>query len=101
MTRPFGDGIVVAGDAARQADALTGGGITNAMLAGELAGLAAALACETKDRSVTGLSRYGRAFEQEIGRPLARNFRLKERYGAAARVSDDFVKVFALAAAGK
>lgn len=101
MATPFTDGLVVAGDAARQVDALTGGGITNAMLAGELAGLAAARACETGDRSAASLARYGAAFQQEIGRQLARNYRLKERYGPVARVSDAFLKVFALAAAGK
>ncbi len=100
LARPFSDGLIVAGDAARQVDALTGGGITNAMLAGELAGRTAVRACQEKDVLATRLSDYGQALEGEMGRRLARNYRLKERYGAAARVSDDFLKVFALAAAG-
>jgi digeranylgeranylglycerophospholipid reductase len=92
--------MLIVGDAARQVDPLTGGGIINAMTAGELAGKVAADACARGDTSAAGLSAYAALCHSAMGRRLERNYRLKEKYGKAARVGDDFLKIFALAAAG-
>jgi digeranylgeranylglycerophospholipid reductase len=94
------DGLVVVGDAARQVDPLTGGGITNAMTAGQIAGEVAAEALAIGDTSVTGLAAYPGRFQAALGRRLQRNYRFKDKYGASARLSDEFLKVFGLAAAG-
>jgi digeranylgeranylglycerophospholipid reductase len=79
---------------------LTGGGIINAMTAGEFAGKVAAEACAQGDPSAAGLSSYAALCHSAMGRRLERNYRLKEKYGTAARLSVGFLKVFALAAAG-
>ena len=100
VRRLVSDGLLVVGDAARQVDPLTGGGITNAMTAGQIAGQVAAQAIAAGDTSTAGLSAYPERFQAVLGRRLERNYRLKEKYGAAARLGDDFLKVFALAAAG-
>lgn len=97
---PFSDGLLIVGDAARQVDPLTGGGILNAMTAGEIAGKVAAEACARGDTSAAALAPYAAQCHATMGRRLERNYRLKEKYGTAARLSDDFLKIFALAAAG-
>jgi len=93
------DGLLVVGDAAHQVDPLTGGGITNAMTAGDIAGQVAAQACLIGDTSTTGLAAYPARFHAILGRRLERNYRLKEKY-AANRTGQDFLKIFALAVAG-
>jgi digeranylgeranylglycerophospholipid reductase len=100
LGRLVSDGLMVVGDAAHQVDPLTGGGITNAMTAGEIAGKVAAQACRHSDASAANLEGYAEQARAVLGRRLERNYRLKEKYGMAARVSEDFLKVFALAAAG-
>jgi len=52
------DGIILVGDAARQADPLTGGGILNAIEAGRIAGEVVAEAFERKDFSKDSLREY-------------------------------------------
>ncbi|MHC1579841.1 MAG: NAD(P)/FAD-dependent oxidoreductase [Candidatus Alkanophagales archaeon] len=52
------DGIILVGDAARQTDPLTGGGILNAMEAGKIAGEVAAEAFKRKDFSEASLREY-------------------------------------------
>jgi digeranylgeranylglycerophospholipid reductase len=96
-----GDGLMIVGDAARQVDPLTGGGIINAMSAGRLAGRAAAHALAAGDLSARGLAAYQEQVEQALGRPLARNYRLRDRFPPARRASRDFVRLFAVAAGGK
>jgi flavin-dependent dehydrogenase len=70
------------------------------MTAGEYAGKTAAEACSRGDTSGAGLPSYAALCHAAMGRRLERNYRLKEKYGAAARLSEDFLKIFALAAAG-
>jgi digeranylgeranylglycerophospholipid reductase len=95
------DGLMLAGDAARQADPLTGGGIANAMLAGELAAKVAARAVERGDTSKSLLGEYERLWLESRGRQLERNFRLKRRFSPAERCSSSFVRAFAVASVGK
>ncbi|HJX38607.1 MAG TPA: geranylgeranyl reductase family protein [Anaerolineae bacterium] len=95
------DGLMLVGDAARQADPLTGGGIANAMLAGQLAAQAAAHALEQGDTSETLLGEYERRWREGRGRQMERHYRLKEHFSAADRCSTSFVRAFAVATVGK
>ncbi|TKJ41125.1 hypothetical protein CEE37_05505 [candidate division LCP-89 bacterium B3_LCP] len=81
-TKPFkkvhGDGILLAGDAAGQASPLTGGGITNAIAAGKLAG---EIACESlKNGSYLekNLAVYTKKWEDQWGGEHRRLYRIKE-----------------------
>jgi digeranylgeranylglycerophospholipid reductase len=92
------DGCMLVGDAARQVDPLTGGGITNAMTAGQHAAEVAAQAIEEGDTSAGKLIEYEERWASTLGRKMARNYRLKERFGPAQRASRNFVRLFAVAA---
>jgi digeranylgeranylglycerophospholipid reductase len=72
------DGMMLVGDAARQTDPLTGGGILNAMEAGIIAGEVAARALAAGDVSRAGLKEYEDRWRATIGRHIARSFEYKE-----------------------
>ena len=95
------DGLILAGDAARQADPLTGGGIANAMIAGRLAAEICAQAVEQGDTSATALQEYERRWAESRGGKMQRSHRLKTRFSAADRSSHGFQRAFAVALAGK
>jgi digeranylgeranylglycerophospholipid reductase len=95
------DGLMVVGDAARQVDPLTGGGIIHAMTAGRLAAQVAAEALAAGDTSAHGLAAYQEQAARTMGRRLARNYRLRERFPPGERASRDFVRLFAVAAGAK
>ncbi|MEW5720683.1 MAG: geranylgeranyl reductase family protein, partial [Chloroflexota bacterium] len=65
--RIVGDGIMLIGDAARQVDPLTGGGIINAMIAGRIAAQVARDAIAARDVSASFLSRYADAWRKARG----------------------------------
>jgi digeranylgeranylglycerophospholipid reductase len=92
------DGLMVIGDAARQVDPLTGGGIASGMEAGRLAARVAIDALQKGDVSAGALGAYETAWQGGLGRRLARNYRLKEKYGPDRRA---FARLFMVAAAGK
>jgi len=94
------DGFMLVGDAARQVDPLTGGGIINAMTAGRLAASVAVKAIAAKDVSAEYLARYESLCEQYIGRKNQRNYRLRAKFSSARRTDARFVRAFALAASG-
>ena len=95
------DGLILAGDAARQADPMTGGGIANAMVAGRLAAEVSAKAVEEGDTSATALREYERRWAESRGRKMQRNYRLRTRFSAADRSSHAFQRAFAVSLAGK
>jgi digeranylgeranylglycerophospholipid reductase len=95
------DGLMLVGDAARQVDPLTGGGIMHAMVAGRLAAQVAAEALAADDTSVRGLAAYQERIERAMGRRLARNYRLRQRFPPGQRANRNFVRLFAVAAGGK
>jgi len=95
------NGLMLIGDAARQADPLTGGGIANAMVAGRLAAEVAAEAVDARDTSRGFLREYQRRWREARGRKMERNYRLKERFSAPERTSRAFLRAFAVAAVGK
>lgn len=94
------DGLMLVGDAARQVDPLTGGGIINAMTAGQLAAQVAAEAIAAEDTSAEVLGCYEEAWRQGTGRKMARNYRLRERFPPGQRADERFVRAFALAVGG-
>lgn len=96
-----GDGLMLIGDAARQADPLTGGGIANAMHAGRLAAEVAVEAVHRADNSKGFLEEYQRRWRQGRGRKMERNHRLKQRFSAAQRAAPSFLRAFAVSAVGK
>ncbi|MBC7251807.1 MAG: geranylgeranyl reductase family protein [Anaerolineae bacterium] len=95
------DGLMLVGDAARQVDPITGGGIATAMAAGRLAAQVAAECIAAGDVSAAALQDYEKRWHADWGRRLARRYRLKERFPPEARTSREFVRVFAVAVGSK
>jgi digeranylgeranylglycerophospholipid reductase len=91
------DGLLVVGDAARQVDPLTGGGIINAMMAGELAAEVAVEAIAAGDVSAQFLKKYQDRWDQSRGRKLERNYRLRRKFKPQERADSRFVRAFAMA----
>ncbi len=78
------DRVMLVGDAAHQADPLTGGGIKNAVVAGKIAAEVAAEAIEAGDCSRKFLEKYDQRWKKELN--LERSWRLKE---ALLEMDDD------------
>ncbi len=95
------DGLMLAGDAARQVDPLTGGGILNAMTAGRLAAQVASDALAVGDVTAQGLVGYQEQASRLLGQRLARSYHLRQRFAPEQRASRRFVRLFAVAAGGK
>jgi len=64
------DNVLIVGDAARQVNALTGGGIDSAMRAGNIAGEVAAKAVAEGDTSEKRLNEYDKRWREAIGKRL-------------------------------
>jgi digeranylgeranylglycerophospholipid reductase len=71
-------GLVLAGDAGRVSDPITGGGIYNGMVSGRIAGNVIADAVKANDVSAKKLQRYDREVREALGKMLDRNYRAKE-----------------------
>ncbi len=91
------DNVVLVGDAARQVDPLTGGGIYNAMRCGALAGEVILEALAEGDLSKESLSRYEERWRATIGQKLLRSQRVKE---ALEKLSDEDLDKIAKAMQG-
>ncbi|MEM2933449.1 MAG: NAD(P)/FAD-dependent oxidoreductase [Methanocellales archaeon] len=78
IKRAIANGLIIAGDAARQADPITGGGIVNAMYAGKIAGEVAARAVEEENYSSEVLREYEDRWRASLGKELARHYKVKE-----------------------
>jgi digeranylgeranylglycerophospholipid reductase len=73
------DGLMLAGDAARVVDPLTGGGIYNAMYTGDLAAKVAAECLAKGDCSKKALMAYDKAWRaSKMGKTIERNYKVKE-----------------------
>ncbi len=94
------NGLMVVGDAARQVDPLTGGGIINAMTAGRLAAEVAAEAIVSGDTSCEFLSKYTKRWDDSLGRKMKRNYRLRMKFPPGERTNERFMRAFALAVGG-
>ncbi len=75
---PVGDNIALVGDAAHQANPITGGGIIDGMKAGRIAGRVVAEAIANGDWSEGGLASYPTEWRESIGRIHRRFYRIKE-----------------------
>jgi len=73
-----GNGWMLVGDAARQANPLTGGGIVNAMIAGRIAGRVAAEAVLAGDVSSKRLSPYPKEWHTLEGKNNERSYKIKK-----------------------
>jgi digeranylgeranylglycerophospholipid reductase len=72
-------GLLIAGDAARVVDPLTGGGIYNAMYTGRLAAEVAADCIGRGDTSKKALMAYDKAWRSsKMGKAIERNYHIKE-----------------------
>ncbi|MDW7777110.1 MAG: NAD(P)/FAD-dependent oxidoreductase [Methanosarcinales archaeon] len=80
IDRTVANGLMLVGDAARQSDPVTGGGIFNAMWAGDIAGKVAANAIRRSDVSAESLQEYEQAWRAELGRDLNMSLVVKERF---------------------
>jgi digeranylgeranylglycerophospholipid reductase len=81
-----GNGLMLIGDAARQADPVSGGGIYNAMKAGQIAGEVAAEAIHRGDVSKKRLTIYEKRWKKAEGKNIERSYRLMQ---AKNRFSDE------------
>jgi len=72
------DGLLVAGDAAHMANPITGGGIINAMIAGEIAGRVIVKALGNGSADARLLKSYEKECDREFGTMNRRFYRLKE-----------------------
>lgn len=72
------DGFMLVGDAARQANPISGGGIVNAMIAGQIAGRVAAEAIKENNVSEKRLSVYAKEWDKAEGKVNARSYKIKQ-----------------------
>jgi digeranylgeranylglycerophospholipid reductase len=78
IKKTYADGVLVAGDAAHMLNPLSGGGITNAMKAGRLAGRTAADAICAGDTSERRLAAYHQAWMELLGEDHLKYYRIKQ-----------------------
>ncbi len=86
IEKTIANGLMLVGDAARQSDPLTGGGITNAMDAGKIAGEVCIKAIEKGNYSVKTLKEYEDRWRATIGKELSRSLKVKNLF---IRLSDE------------
>ncbi|HKW42991.1 MAG TPA: NAD(P)/FAD-dependent oxidoreductase [Thermoplasmata archaeon] len=79
LERTTAPGVLLAGDAARLIDPLTGGGILNGCLSGKFAGEVAADAVANGDASEYILNRYDKLWRSRLEEELSRHYLIKER----------------------
>jgi digeranylgeranylglycerophospholipid reductase len=78
VSEPFGNGILVCGDAAHMTDPLTGAGIIHAMIAGKLAARTAAAAFSADRFDKEFLKRYKKDWDKAKGGAQARLYKVKK-----------------------
>src|SRR6059058_5052427 len=79
LEKTVAPGLILAGDAARLIDPLTGGGILNGCLSGKYAGEVAAEAVTAGKASEEALSAYEKRWRAQLEEELARHYLIKER----------------------
>lgn len=78
--RTYADNVMVVGDAACQAKAVSGGGIFTALTCSEHAATTAIQSLEAKDYSARLLHRYHRAWTKSIGKELRKDLAIHESF---------------------
>ncbi len=86
IDKTVGNGVLLVGDAARQIDPITGGGISNSCKAGKVAGEVLAKATKERNFSEQSLRRYEKGWRDLIENNLYRNWMAKEKL---VTLSDD------------
>src|SRR5213078_3026089 len=79
LEKTVAPGLILAGDAARLIDPLTGGGILNGCLSGKYAGEVAAEAVTAGKASEEELAVYEKRWRARLEEELARHYLVKER----------------------
>jgi len=97
LNETVADGLILVGDAARQVNALTGGGITYAMQAGKIAGDVIAKAVQEKDFTKKRLMEYESRWRREFGKRLETGLKAKEFFFT---LSDEDLNTLAHSLAG-
>lgn len=80
IKRTIANGLMLVGDAARQSDPITGGGIINAMDAGKIAGEVAVKSILAGDVSTNMLQEYETRWRKTIGREIDGSLIVKETF---------------------
>lgn len=80
IERTIANGLMLVGDAARQSDPITGGGIITAMEAGKIAGEVAYEAVSRNDVSVSMLGMYEKRWRQTIGVEIDNSLIVKDLF---------------------
>ncbi len=88
LERTVAPGVILVGDAARQIDPITGGGVANACRAGRIAGEVLGEAAQEGDFSLEQLMKYERGWRALMENNLYRNWLAKEKL---ARLSDEIL----------
>ncbi len=78
IERTIANGLMLVGDAARQSDPITGGGIINAMEAGRIAGEVAFEAISRNDMSTAMLETYEKRWRQTLGMEIDNSLIVKD-----------------------
>jgi digeranylgeranylglycerophospholipid reductase len=79
IDKTIGEGIILVGDAARQIDPMTGGGVANGCIAGKVAGEVVAEAVKEGDFSEEFLKRYENGWRDKLESSLYRNWIAKDK----------------------
>lgn len=74
------DNVILAGDAARQVNPITGGGIVQGMIGGHLAGETAAEAIKAQNYSRRFLMSYKKKWDKRLGNNQKTMYQLKEKF---------------------
>lgn len=74
------DNIMLVGDAARQVNPITGGGIVQGMIAAQIAGEVAAEAVKEKRFDAKFLKKYPKLWDKKLGKTQKITFDLKEKF---------------------
>ncbi len=74
------DNIMLVGDAARQVNPMTGGGIVQAMIAARIAGKVAAESIESGDHSKKFLMKYKKEWDNKLGNIQKTMYSIKEKF---------------------
>jgi len=72
------DNLMIVGDAARQVNPMSGGGILSGMAAGKMAGRVAAKAIGRGDYSKKALDEYKKVWDKEVGSEHRKYYRIKD-----------------------
>lgn len=92
IDQTIANGLMLVGDAARQSDPITGGGLVNAMNAGEIAGNVAYEAISANDVSTKMLQRYESRWRKTIGQDIDNDLIVKNKF---VEFTDEQLNTFA------